>query len=95
MMTFRQGRAIAERYVATLSSQSEIEFAVCDEIIEEPWCWVFFYNSAAYLETESFSDSLVGNGPIVVEKEDGDVHELVTGLTIEEQLAALRDRLTK
>jgi hypothetical protein len=32
--------------------------------------WVFFYNTRSYLETGSISDALVGNGPVIVPKDE-------------------------
>jgi Immunity protein 35 len=34
-------------------------------------CWVFFYNTRAYLETGSMVHALAGNGPIIVWQRDG------------------------
>jgi hypothetical protein len=48
------------------------------------------YNSKIFLETRSFSHTLVGNGPIVVEKEGGAVHILASATPVEEQLENLR-----
>jgi hypothetical protein len=35
-----------------------------------------FYNSKSYLETGSPLEALSGNGPIVVERVDGNLHQL-------------------
>jgi hypothetical protein len=51
---------------------------------------VFPYNSKIFLETRSFSHTLLGNGPIVVEKEGGAVHILGSGTPVDEQLEDLR-----
>jgi len=47
-------------------------------IIETDYGWVFFWNSKKYLETKKSRYFLVGNGPFVVEKADGSVHQLGT-----------------
>ena len=90
MITFQEATAIVEDHLSTLSARSSVDLAVDYKATrEEPWCWVFFYNSAVYLETGSFSHALTGNGPIVVEKEKGVIHELVSSTTVEQQLAKL------
>jgi hypothetical protein len=49
-------------------------FVIVDEgTIEKPYGWVFFYNSRTYLETGDYSYQLAGNGPVIVNKVDGDV----------------------
>lgn len=89
-----QARALVQAHVTEISNRSGIDIAIDDGATQdEGWCWLFFYNSRAYLETGSFSHALAGNGPFVVEKETGQVHKLVTGRTIEEQLKELRNAI--
>jgi len=91
MITLREARAKVARLVDDKAAVIGIDLAINDPATrEESWCWIFFYNSRAYLETGSFSHALTGNGPIVVEKGTGVVHELVTARPIEEQLEGLR-----
>ena len=42
-----------------------------DETIEKYWGWVFFYQSKTYLKSKDFRDMLVGNAPIIVDKNSG------------------------
>lgn len=85
-------RRIAEEFVQSLSRRWAIELALDDGATrEESWCWVFAYNSRAFLESRSFTDALAGNGPLVVEKRSGRLHELVAARPIDDQLAELRD----
>jgi hypothetical protein len=44
--------------------------------IETDYGWVFFWNSRKFLETKKSRYYLSGNGPFVVEKADGSVHQL-------------------
>ena len=93
MITAEAARVIADSYLATIGERIRTDLAINESATrEEPWCWVFFYNSAVYLETGSFSHALTGNGPIVVEKENGTIHELNSGLSIEDQLADLESK---
>jgi hypothetical protein len=92
MTTIQEARAKVEQLLEGLSARVGIELAIDDSATrQEQWCWVFFYNSRAYLETGSFSHALTGNGPIVVEKDTGAIHELATARPVDEQLEALRD----
>lgn len=51
--------------------------------------WLFFYNSAEYLETGSFLSRSAGNGPIFVCR-SGTAHCLPTHQPFEQSLAAVR-----
>jgi len=44
--------------------------------IEKPYGWVFFYNSKAFLESGNVLHRLAGNGPIVVNKNTGNLEML-------------------
>jgi hypothetical protein len=91
MTTFQQAHATVERLLAERTGQTRIDLLLDEEATgEEPWCWVFYYNSRAYLETGMISHALAGNGPIVVDKDFGTVHELATARPTEEQLEELR-----
>ncbi|HEY0737291.1 MAG TPA: YrhB domain-containing protein [Herpetosiphonaceae bacterium] len=73
-------RKTAERMVHELingghTSNSDERIIIDDATIEKPYGWVFFYNSRRFLETEDFSYYLVGQGPVIVEKVDGSIHE--------------------
>ena len=56
------------------------------ETIEREFGWVFFYQSQEYLLTNSVSDMLLGNAPIVVDRDDGTVSTLKTYGSIAEQI---------
>lgn len=55
-----------------------------DATQEKPFGWVFFWNSKEYYETGDFKNSIVGNGPIVVDRCDGSIHELPTAGSAEQ-----------
>ncbi len=54
--------------------------------IEKDYGWVFFYQSKRFVETGDMNFALVGNCPILVEKETGRVVELPTHTSVEEGL---------
>jgi hypothetical protein len=69
--------------VAALLDSAELEGAdiaeiVDDSTIERPWGWVFFYESRRFLETRDSSAQLLGNAPIIVERESGRTFETGT-----------------
>src|SRR3712207_3600744 len=43
-----------------------------DEPTEYPWCWVFGFNTEKWFRTGSFTDGVI-SGPVVVDKDGGDV----------------------
>jgi Immunity protein 35 len=91
MKTLGEAHAKAAKVVGDKAAAIGIDLAINENATrDEPWCWVFFYNSRAYLETGSFTHALTGNGPIVVEKATGVVHELVTARPVDDQLEDLR-----
>jgi hypothetical protein len=47
---------------------------------------VFFYNSKKFLETGESGRRLAGNGPIIVDKEDGSIHPFGTAKRPEEYI---------
>lgn len=52
-----------------------------NDTIETSWGWVFFYQSKVYVETGDFCEMIVGNAPIIVNRNTG---ELVHTGTIHE-----------
>ena len=93
-MTFGEARALVGEWLQASSERSGIKLALGEAATRvEEWGWVFFYNSVAYLETRSSSDALAGNGPLVVERVSGALHELTTARPIDEQLTELRDAI--
>ena len=73
---FIAARAIAVAYARELAVAVGDEFEILEgSTIEDPKGWLFFYNSADFVRTRSPTDSLAGNGPILVLL-DGAVLEL-------------------
>ena len=62
-----------------------------DTTIQADWCWVFFFNTRAFLETGDLRHSLVGNGPLMVDKRSGVIRQAGTAHPVEHYLAAYRD----
>jgi hypothetical protein len=88
-----EARALAEQLLTEHAARTSTDLEIDERATrDEDWCWVFFYNSRAYLETGDFSDALAGNGPLVVEKRTGIVHELTSAHPVEQQLRKIRNQ---
>jgi hypothetical protein len=53
---------------------------------EKPYGWIFFFNSKRYLDTKISEYRLGGNGPVVFERDSGEVIPLGTALPTEEAI---------
>ena len=75
-------------YLDKLETDTGEELEVVDaETIERPFGWVFVYNSRTYLKTGDFSDRLVGNAPLIVDRETGKLHVTGTAKPVEHFIA--------
>ncbi len=54
-----------------------------DATIEREFCWVFFYQSKKYMQTQDFRYALAGNSPYLVSKIDGTIEETGTAYDVE------------
>lgn len=87
MLSKDEARSVAERYIAELESVIGTELVLIDEAtIERTFGWVFFYNSRSYVDTGNFSECLVGNAPVIITRENGEIHTTGTALPIESYL---------
>ncbi len=85
-----EARRIAEEWVRRHVSVEEDAIIDESQTMEEPFGWVYFYNSRRYLETGDFRDQLIGNAPIVVDRSSGTIHGTGTAKPLEEYLRPLR-----
>lgn len=77
-------RKVAQRYVAAAAQEIGVELEIVDKFtLERGFGWVFFYDSAKHLETGKISDAIAGNAPIIVDRNDGSVHETGTAHPVE------------
>lgn len=55
-----------------------IKLEICHDYTEEhDFGWVFFYNTAEFIDTGDYLKSLIGNAPLIVNKESKEI--IVTG----------------
>ena len=91
MIELTDARSSVEAMLAEMERAGDTALVIVDRYTrDEGWCWIFFDNSRAYVEDGDDAETLAGNGPIVVEKATGRVHELVTAYPVDDQLARLR-----
>ncbi|WP_354697266.1 hypothetical protein DSM112329_02889 [Paraconexibacter sp. AEG42_29] len=85
-MTFQDAYLAAQDYLdrhVRPDELDEIVLCACDEFRQ---AWVFGYNARSFLEHGSISDSMVGNGPVVVPKDGRPAWLASSGSPIDEQL---------
>jgi hypothetical protein len=56
------------------------------DVWEYPTCWVVGYNTRAYLETGSISHALAGGGPLIINRQTGQIRMGTWNVAIEDQL---------
>jgi hypothetical protein len=61
---------------------------VDDSTIEYESCWVLFYQTKKYVETNDFRDTIVGHGPVIVDKQSKSIYELGSGNDLDECINA-------
>jgi len=77
-------RAIAQACIDSFEPNNEFTCVIVDEwTVERPGFFVFLYESDRHLATGSFSDRLVGNAPILVNRLSGEAQFLGTANSIE------------
>lgn len=91
---------IARELVCQYLSRQEQEIGealqlIDSETIEQSFGWIFFYNSKHYLETGDFSNMLVGNAPLIVDKCYGNVYITGTALPIDSYIADFEKQYQK
>ena len=92
VVTKQDAIRIAETHLRNMRSKPYAageERVVDDEwTIERDYGWLFIFNTAEYLRTRDRRFRLIGNGPLLVRREDGSVIEFSSAYDSEEALAA-------
>lgn len=86
-LTLPQARQLAEDYIHQLNiSPGDSLFIEDKEIIEQPYAWIFPYNSKRYASTKDIKYAVGGNSPIFVSKRDCKISVYRSGLTVDEMI---------
>ena len=66
-----------------LNYEFNADIIIYEELTEElDFCWIFFWN----VRNSNKDNSLIGNGPIIIEKDSLDMYMMATGLSVEDNL---------
>jgi hypothetical protein len=65
------------------------EIVICKEV-EYDFGWVFDYNTRVFLETGNISSSLLGNGPLIVDRFNGQIYTTGSAHSTEFYIAEFR-----
>jgi hypothetical protein len=88
--------ALAEIQWASRCRGEPFECVILDQCTrEEDFGWVFFFQSRKYMETQVLSWALAGNGPIIVMREDGEVHRLGSADPPKQSIAEFRRQFVR
>lgn len=93
MFSYAKAKSLAQLWIE-LNSQTEVQL-IDEETISKTYGWVFFYQSKKYLETENFSEMLVGNAPILINRINGELKVLGTAHTVEHYLEEYEKTIPK
>jgi hypothetical protein len=88
MLTVAEAQRIAEEAL----SQPDYRILV-EDTMERPYGWVFFYPSKDFLESGNVLDMLLGNAPLLVLRETGEVRTLGTAHPVEVFLERVDEEL--
>jgi len=83
---------LASEHLQAKADQRDAFVILSDKTIEDPLGWVFFYQSREFIETGKATARLVGNAPILVRRDTGELRVLGTARPVEDYLEAERAR---
>jgi hypothetical protein len=92
-------RTEAERIAAAVvaeKSRGGVECVlVAEHTREEPFGWVFFYQSVAFLRSGETRNRLAGNSPLVVFRDTGEVRATGTAHPLDYYLEPIREEWSR
>ena len=95
MITLEQAKQLALEHIKPsaeyIKKTLPDDDIVIEHSIEFPDCWLFFVNSKRYLETHNIFHRLLGGGPVLVGKENGEAYQGSSGSTVEVWLSEFRE----
>jgi hypothetical protein len=89
-MDLSEAKNIAESHLNALRDSCPVEIEINLDITEEfDFGFVFYYNSKEYWETNDFTKSLAGNGPLLVKRNTGELITLPSSRSVKRSLREL------
>ena len=83
MLDLLQARSVAERHLERLRQSGEDVVIDPRHTVTRPGLFAFVYNSRAFVNQGDQLAALVGNGPLIVDRETGELHERNTAYPVE------------
>lgn len=97
MINYDQALLIAKNHIKpqeeSLRKIEPDDGLVIGESVEFDEGWLFYFTSRKYLETRNILYRLIGAGPVIVGRENGDVFQGGSGYTEEEWINQFKDFL--
>jgi hypothetical protein len=93
MLTKTEALEIVSKRLHQMSTSVDPFIVVKASTIERPFGWVFFYNSKRFLDTGESRYRLAGNGPVIVNKQNGSVEFFGAGKPPQEIVAEYEQKL--
>jgi len=70
-----EARALAEDYLQGL--EGDLQVVILDSLTQDHgWSWLFFFDSRRHVETGDYRYALLGNGPVLVDKRNGEIQQI-------------------
>jgi hypothetical protein len=84
MISQEKAKELAQQAIGKTWSRTDDELVIQGQFtVEFDNGWVFYYQSKKYLETENILFRLMGNGPVIIDKEEGLAYQAGTGEPIQ------------
>ena len=99
MIPFEQAKKISELHL----DEPRVHFQkthpgddlILVKVVEFSDGWLFFYNSKKYHETKDFQYNLIGLGPVIVDRTEGQVYQAGSGRTQSEWIDEFNEFLQR
>jgi hypothetical protein len=85
-----EAEVIARRRLSEMGTGDDDYVLLPERTMEEPFGWVFFYDSRRHVRTGADADRLAGNAPMLVLRTTGELKILGTAHPIEHYLVEYR-----
>jgi Immunity protein 35 len=93
MLTKKEAVEIVLKKLEQMSSSADPFVVIEKSTLEKSFGWIFFYNSKKFVETGESRYRLAGNGPVIVNKQNGLVEFFGTSKRLQEIVEDYEQRL--
>ena len=69
-------------------------YLIHEQVMEKPYGWICFWEHRKVIEENNRRYKLAGNGPILVEKENGQVHQIGTAEPLDYYLSIIEAKIS-